>query len=261
MMKIAEKVVVVTGGGGGIGAAFCRRFAKEGARVVVADIDGDEARAVADDIGAMAVRCNAGREAEIVGLVRQTEEQIGPIDIFCSNAGIMVKGDIDVSNADWQRIWEINVMAHVYAARAVVPGMLARGGGWLVITASAAGLLSQIGSAPYSTTKHAAVGLAENLAIAYGDRGLRVSAICPQAVRTHMTRHGGGVAALDGMLEAEQVADCLMDALDGNRFMVLPHPEVKTYMAHKAADYERWIGAMQRLKIRFQEKPPSDSPT
>lgn len=259
-MMIQKKVVVVTGGGGGIGAALCRRFAREGARVVVADIDEPEAKRVAAGIGAMAVRCDAGREADIAGLVRHTETVIGPIDLFCSNAGIMVKGDIDVGNADWQRIWQINVMAHVYAARAVVPGMLARGGGWFVITASAAGLLSQIGSAPYSVTKHAAVGLAENLAITYGDRGLRVSAICPQAVRTHMTRHGGGVAALDGMLEADAVADCLMDALDAGRFMVLPHPEVKKYMTHKAADYDRWIRAMQRLRVRFEGETASAAP-
>ena len=251
-MNIEEKVVVVTGGAGGIGAALCRRFAKEGARLVVADIDGDEARTVADQIGGRGVRCDAGREEDIIGLVRQTEAEFGPVDIFCSNAGIMIKGDLGVTNAEWHRIWEVNLMSHVYAARATIPGMLARGGGWFIITASAAGLLSQIGSAPYSTTKHAAVGLAENLAITYGDHGLKVSAICPQAVRTDMTLHGGGVAALDGMLEADQVADCLMEALEENRFMVLPHPEVKTYMAHKATDYERWIRAMQRLKMRFQ---------
>jgi len=247
-MEMTGKVAVVTGGGGGIGKALCRRFATDGARVVVADIRMDDARTVAESIGGMAVRCDAGREEAIVGLVRKTESAMGPVDIFCSNAGIMVKGDIDVSNADWRRIWEINVMAHVYAARAVVPGMLRRGGGRFVVTASAAGLLSQIGSAPYSTSKHAAVGFAENLAITYGDQGLRVSVICPQAVRTHMTRHGGGVAALDGMLEAEQVAEDVMGALKRGDYMIMPHLRVKDYLERKATDYDRWVRGMQRLR-------------
>ena len=257
-MHIAEKVAVVTGGGGGIGAALCRRLAAEGARVMVADIDAAAAGAVADEIGGAAVRCNAGREADIIGLVEQAESVLGPVDIFCSNAGIIVMGDIGAANEDWQRIWEINVMAHVYAARAVIPGMLARGGGRLVITASAAGLLSQIDSALYSATKHAAVGLAENFAINYGDQGIHVAVICPMAVRTRMTRHGGGVAALDGMLEAEAVAEALIRAMEEKRFMVLPHPEVRGYMQKKAADYERWIHGMQRLRLRFQTDLPAE---
>jgi NAD(P)-dependent dehydrogenase (short-subunit alcohol dehydrogenase family) len=245
-MNIENKVVVVTGGAEGIGAALCRRLAKEGARVL------------AEEIGSLALRCDVAREEDVIRVVQHTEEKFGPIDLFFSNAGIMIKGDIEVTNSDWQRIWEINVMSHVYAARAVLPRMLQRGGGGFICTASAAGLLSQIGSAPYSVTKHAAVGLAENLAITYGDRGISVSVICPQAVRTEMTRQGGGVAAVDGMIEAEQVADCVMEALQEERFMVLPHPEVKSYMQRKTSDYDRWINGMQRLKARFQAVPPAD---
>jgi len=251
-MNMKGKVVIVTGGAEGIGAAFCRRAAGEGARVMVADIDEAGARALAEEIGGLALGCDVAREADVARAVRQAEKQLGPIDFFFSNAGIIVPGDLDVTNADWQRIWEINVMSHVYAARAVVPGMLARGGGWFVCTASAAGLLSQIGSAPYSVTKHAAVGLAENLAITYGDQGLNVAVVCPQAVRTRMTTQGGGVAAVDGMMEADQVADCVMAAIQEGRFMVLPHPEVKAYMQRKTSDYDRWIKGMQRLKARFQ---------
>ena len=193
-MNISGKVVAVTGGGGGIGEALCRRFARDGAKVAVADIDEGDAQKVAREIGGTGFGCDVAKEAEMIRLVQEAQSRLGPIDIFCSNAGIMIKGDIDVPNEKWQTIWEINVMAHVYAARAMVPEMLRRGGGRLIITASAAGLLSQIGSAPYSVTKHAAVGLAENLAITYGDCGIRVSVICPQAVRTAMTRRGGGVS-------------------------------------------------------------------
>lgn len=250
-MIFKDKVAVVTGGASGIGAALCRRLAKEGANIAVADIDVDGARAVAEQFHGFPVRCHAGRKADIEALVRQTEAVYGPVDIFCSNAGIIIKGDISVSDVEWHKIWKINVMSHIYAARAILPGMLARGCGWFIITASAAGLLNQIDSAPYSATKHAAVGFAENLAINYGDRGIHVSVICPQAVRTRMTRNGGGIAALDGMIEADQVADCLFGALEEKRFMVLPHPEVKAYVKNKAADYERWISGMQRLRKKF----------
>ena len=259
-MQMESKVAVVTGGAEGIGAALVRRVAREGVRVMVADIDAAGAQALADQIGAAALGCDVAREADVVRLVQHTEETLGPIDFFFSNAGIIVKGDLEVSNADWQRIWEVNVMSHVYAARAVVPGMLARGGGWFVCTASAAGLLSQIGSAPYSVTKHAAVGFAENLAITYGDQGLHVAVVCPQAVRTRMTAQGGGVAAVDGMMEADAVADCVLAALQEERFMVLPHPEVKAYMQRKTSDYDRWIQGMQRLKARFQAEPPAADP-
>lgn len=251
-MDLRDKVAVVTGGAGGIGAALCRRFAQQGARAVaVADIDAEGARKVADAINGIAVACDVSRREDINALVDRTEKELGPIDIFCSNAGIMVTGELEVPDEDWQRIWEINVMAHVYAGRAVIDKMIARGGGWFVITASAAGLLSQIGSAPYSVTKHAAVGLAENIAITYGDKGIRVAAICPQAVKTEMTRQGGGVAAIDGMIDAEAVADETIKGLAEERFLILPHPEVATYMQRKATDYDRWLKGMRRLRARF----------
>jgi NAD(P)-dependent dehydrogenase (short-subunit alcohol dehydrogenase family) len=253
-MSLSDKVAVVTGGAGGIGEALCRRLAREGAKVAVADVNGDRAGVLAKEIGGIGVGCDVAKETDIVDLVRQTRAELGPIDLFCSNAGIFFKGDIDVTNAQWQKIWEINVMAHVYAARAVLPEMLRRGGGGLVITASAAGLLSQIGSAPYSATKHAAVGLAENLAITFGDRGLRVCVVCPQAVRTAMTRQGGGTAAVNGMIEPEQVADQVIEGIRHQRFMILPHPEVRTYMQRKTSDYDRWIGGMQRLQQRFKNE-------
>ena len=187
---------------------------------------------------------------EIIHVIRKTEEKAGPIDIFCSNAGIMVAGGVEAPNDAWQRIWEVNVMAHIYAARAVIPGMIKRGCGYLLNTCSAAGLLSQIGSTPYSVSKHAAVGLAENLAITYGDKGIKVSVICPQAVRTAMTRGGGGVAAVDGMIEPEQVADDVIEAMAEERFLILPHPQVRTYMERKVSDYDRWLQGMRRLQER-----------
>jgi NAD(P)-dependent dehydrogenase (short-subunit alcohol dehydrogenase family) len=250
-MRVKDKVTVVTGGSNGIGAALCRRFAQEEAKaVVVADIDEQGARALAGEIHGLAVRCDVAKEEDIIQLVRQTQARYGPIDVFCSNAGIIIKGLLEVSNDDWQRIWAINVMSHVYAARAVLPGMLKRGSGGFVITASAAGLLNQIDSTSYTATKHAAVGLADNLAINYGDRGVQVSVICPMAVRSLMTQQGGGIAALDGMLEAEQVADDVIAALDQHQFMILPHPQVKDYLQLKAGDYDRWIRGMQRLRAR-----------
>jgi len=251
-MDVQGKVTVVTGGASGIGAALCRRLAREGAgAVVVADIDAKGARQVAEEIGGLAVACNMAEESDVIDLIQQTEATCGPIDLFCSNAGILVAGGVEAANEDWQRIWDINVMAHVYAARAVFPGMIKRGGGYFVITASAAGLLSQIGSAPYSVTKHAAVGLAENMAITYGDQGIKVTLICPQAVETEMTRQGGGVAAVDGMIDADKVADDTINALAEETFLVLPHPEVATYMQRKTSDYDRWLKGMRRLQQKF----------
>lgn len=251
-MEVTDKIIVVTGGAGGIGRALCRRFAQEGAKAItVADIDGKGAKAVADEIHGLAISCDVTKEDEIVNMVKQTEEKSGPIDMFCSNAGIFIEGAAEVPNKEWQRIWEINVMSHVYAARAVIPGMIDRGGGYLLNTSSAAGLLSQIGSAPYSVTKYAAVGLAINLAITYGDKGIKVSVLCPQAVRTEMTRDGSIVAAGDGMMEPEQLADSVIEALAEDRFMILPHPEVQTYMERKVSDYDRWLSGMQRLQRQF----------
>jgi len=250
-MQVKDKVIIVTGGANGIGAALCRRFAREGARAVVAaDMDVEGAKALAGEIDGLAVPCDVSREEDVIRLIHRTQDECGPVDIYCSNAGIIVMGLTEVANRDWQRIWEINVMSHVYAARAVIPGMLERGSGGFVITASAAGLLNQIDSTPYTATKHAAVGLAENLAINYGDRGIQVSVLCPMAVRSLMTRNGGGIAALDGMLEAEQVAEDLIAGLDRGEFMIMPHPQVKDYFQHKAMDYDRWIRGMQRLRAR-----------
>jgi NAD(P)-dependent dehydrogenase (short-subunit alcohol dehydrogenase family) len=256
-MKIKDKVVVVTGGASGIGEALCRRFAREGAKgVVVADVNEALAKGVAEDIKGLAFKCDVSREEEIQRLVRFTEEKMGPIDLFCSNAGIIAIGGVECPNDQWQRIWEINVMAHVYVGRAIIPGMIKRGGGALMITSSAAGLLSQIGSAPYSVTKHAAVGLAENMAITYGDQGIKVFALCPQAVRTAMAGPDGGVAAVDGLMEPEQLAEAVIEGLNKEEFLILPHPEVKTYMQRKTGDYDRWLQGMRRLQARFLEGGP-----
>jgi len=253
-MKIADKVIVVTGGASGIGEALCRRFAQEGAKAVaVVDIDEGGAKAVADEIGGFAIKCDVRKEEEIIHVVEETEKRSGPIELFCSNAGVALDGIVDAPNEGWQRLWEIHVMAHVYAARAVIPRMIERGGGYLLNIASAAGLLSQIGSAPYSVTKHAAVGLAEILVISYGDQGIKVSVVCPQAVRTAMTREGGGVAAVDGLMEPEVLADSVIKGLEEERFLILPHPEVQTYMERKASDYDRWINGMRKLQKRFLE--------
>ena len=190
-----------------------------------------------------------GVEDDVINLVKITESQVGPIDLFCSNAGIAVHGDLENSNEEWQRVWDVNLMSHVYAARAVVPGMIERGGGYILNTASAAGLLSQIGSSTYSVTKHAAVGFAEWLSITYGNRGIKVSVLCPQAVRTAMTAglDNGGVAGVDGMMEAEELAEAVIKTLAEERFLCLPHEEVLTYMQRKSGDYDRWLKGMRRL--------------
>lgn len=258
-MKIRDKVIVVTGGASGIGRALCQRFAAEGARaVVVSDINEEGVESTVADIAgqteAFGVRADVANESEISQLVHTTLEAHGQIDLFCSNAGIFTAGGEEVPTADWQRIWDINVMSHVFAARAVLPGMLERGEGYLLNTSSAAGLLSQVGSAPYAVTKHAAVGFAEWLSITYGKRGIRVSVLCPQAVRTQMTAGtDGGVAGLDGLLEPEQLADTVIETLDEERFLCLPHPEVLTYMRRKTDDYDRWLGGMRRLHERFDD--------
>ena len=253
-MKLAGKHAVVTGGANGIGRALAQKFAAEGARVVVADLDIERASELASEIDGLAVAVDVSDESSLRTLVECAEDKNGPIDLFCSNAGIGFFGGIEVANEDWQKIWDVNVMAHVYAARAVLPSMLERGEGYLLNTASAAGLLTQIDSASYSTTKHAAVGFAEWLAVTYGDRGIRVSVLCPQAVRTAMTAgfENGGVAGVDGMIEPDEVADCVIEALGDERFLILPHPTVEKYLQAKTGDYDRWISGMRRLRARFQ---------
>lgn len=262
-MKLKDKVVVVTGGASGIGEAMCHKFHEQGAKsIVVVDVNEEGINRVAGEIGGLAIKADVSNEADIQNVVKETTEKCGPIDLFCSNAGIGI-GDrghaASATNEEWQRIWEINVMAHIYAARTVLPQMIERGEGYLLNTASAAGLLSQIGSAPYSVTKHAALGFAESLAITHGDDGIKVSVLCPQAVKTGMTRDGGGVAAVDGMMEADEAADIVVKGLDEESFLILTHPEVEKYMQRKTSDYSRWINGMRRLRKKviqgsFQQK-------
>ncbi len=252
-MEIKDKIIVVTGAASGIGRELARCFAREGAKLVVcSDLNGDGAKEVAEEIGGVAFTTNVGVEADIQHLIETIEADHGPIDLFFSNAGIGIGGGAETSDAGWQRIWDINVMAHVWAARHLVPRMAARGGGYLASTASAAGLLSQIGSAPYAVTKHAAVGLAEWLAITHGDQGIKVSVLCPQAVRTAMTASNpDGVASVDGMIEPEDVAECCLRAIEAEDFLILPHPVVLDYMRRKTGDYDRWIKGMRKLNRQY----------
>jgi NAD(P)-dependent dehydrogenase (short-subunit alcohol dehydrogenase family) len=253
-MLIKDKVVVVTGGANGIGLALCRRFASEGASaVVVADREA-AAEEVAREIGGLSVLADVGREDDVARLVSVTLEAFGRIDLFCSNAGVSVRGSFEtITDADWQHIWKVNVMAHVHAARLVLPAMLAAGQGYLLQTASAAGLLTQIGGAPYAVTKHAAVAFAEWLSITYGDRGIKVSCLCPQGVRTRMLEGAPGEthALLDeGAIEPAAVAEVVVAGLADERFLILPHPEVAEYVRRKANDPDRWIRGMRRLQER-----------
>ncbi len=252
-MKVADKVIVVTGGANGIGRAMALRFKQEGARhVVVADMDEQGAAAVAREIAGSSRRVDVSNEAEIIALIEATESTHGPIDLFCSNAGVGIGRGLATPNAEWQKIWDINVMAHVYAARALVPRMAARGGGYFLNTASAAGLLSQIGSATYAVTKHAAVALAEWIAITHGHQGIKVSILCPQAVRTNMIAgNEGGVASVDGIMEPATVAEAVIRGLEAQSVLILPHPEVADYVKRKAGDHDRWIAGMQRLNAKY----------
>ncbi len=252
-MQVRDKIVVVTGGASGIGKAMCERFAREGAmKVIVADLDGNGAQDVAYEIGGVSFQGNVGKEADIRRLIEETEDEIGPIDLFCSNAGIGIGRGIDEPDEVWDTIIDVNLKAHIYAARILIPRMIARGGGYLLNTASAAGLLSQIGSVTYAVTKHAAVALAEWLAITHGKDNIKVSVLCPQAVRTPMTAGiEDGVASVDGMIEPEDVAEAVIQALNEERFLVLPHPVVAEYIKRKTSDYDRWITGMQRLAERY----------
>jgi len=250
-MEIQGKVAVVTGGASGIGAGMAKRFAQEGARgVVVADVNLERAQGVADGIGAqaMAVRCDVSREADIQALVAATRERFGQVDIYFSNAGILGRmGGIELDDALWDSMWKIHGMAHVWAARALMPEMVARGEGYFLVTASAAGLLNIVETAPYGVTKHAAVAIAEWLRIAYGRKGVRVSCLCPQSVLTDMTAGGTGSAGVNGVLTPEQVAEVVVQTMREEKFLALPHPEVAQYFAGKGQDYDRWLGGMQKL--------------
>jgi NAD(P)-dependent dehydrogenase (short-subunit alcohol dehydrogenase family) len=255
-MEVKGKVAFVTGAGRGIGRALCREFAARGAAgIVVADLDGDLARATAAELGGYGIQCDVADAAAVQGAVAAAEAQFGRLDILVSNAGFGAK-ELDLDNAlaapdvTWQRMWEVHVMAHVHACRAALPGMLARGSGSLVNVASAAGLLSQAGDTPYSATKHAAVGLAESLAIAYGDRGIRVSVVCPQYVATAITGLDERTAegSLPGVLTVEQASAAIADGLEQERFLILTHPEVLVFFQRKAADYDRWLNGMRRVR-------------
>jgi NAD(P)-dependent dehydrogenase (short-subunit alcohol dehydrogenase family) len=254
-MQLKDKVAVVTGGANGIGEALARRFHAEGARaVVVCDIDGAGAERVAKEIGGWGLRVDVAVESEIQRLVADTEKRYGAIDLFCSNAGIFIPGGIEAPNADWAKMRDIHVLAHVYAARAVVPRMVERGEGYLLQTVSAAGLLTSLESAIYAVTKHASLALAEWISMTYGDRGIRVSALCPQGVRTNMLMQDPDNFLVEGSVSVEQVADAVIEGLADERFLILPHPEVAEYFKRKANDYDRWLRGMRRLRADVGEK-------
>ncbi|MBX3420935.1 MAG: SDR family NAD(P)-dependent oxidoreductase [Pirellulaceae bacterium] len=259
-MIVTGKIVVVTGGASGIGAALCREFANHGAQgIMVADIDQAGAEQVADEIGGSAMAVDVAREDDIQHLVRETTRRLGPIDLFCSNAGVGCEGGLDATNADWQRLWDINLMSHVYAARALLPMMLERKQGYLLQTASAAGLLTQLGSAPYAVTKHAAVAFAEWLSITYWDAGIRVSCLCPQGVRTKLlaeTPPSINAMLTPTAIDPEVAARCTIEGLAEERFLILPHPEVAEYYRNRAGDNERWLRGMRRWQAKLFETNP-----
>ena len=263
-MKLAGKVCVVTGGASGIGRALCLRFAQEGAVLVVADRDGQRAAEVAALVRGTAITCDVSREPAIEALVQSALAQHGRIDLFVSNAGIVVNGGAEASDADWQRTWDVNLMAHVWAARHALPSMLARKEGYLLSTASAAGLLTSIGSAPYAVTKHAAVAFAEWLSITHGDQGIRVSCLCPQGVDTELFAQvkdapgGKAIRAAGAVLSPEQVAEATVQGLADERLLILPHPEVATYMQRRAQDHERWVASMRSLQRKVSAPQSSD---
>lgn len=250
-MDLKEKVIVITGGGSGIGAAMARRFAAEDPRaIVLADIDLDAAAAVAADVGGVAVLTDVSDAAANQTLIESSEDRFGPIDLFCANAGIGMVGDEQSDPSTWDRMWSINVMSHVHAARHLIPGWVARGDGYFLATASAAGLLTNLKAAQYSVTKHAAVAFAEWLAVTYGDSGVKVSALCPQFVNTPLLQGSEEFQALGAnhTLEPSEVADAVVSGLNEERFLILPHPEVEKYFQNKAIDYERWLGGMRKLQ-------------
>ena len=261
-MELAGRHIVVTGGASGIGRACALRFAEEGARVTVADLDLDGAQETAEQTGGTAHRTDVGSERDIIELIERAEQE-APIDVFFSNAGITGPpgGPPELLDEDWDLLWRVNTMSHIWAARHLVPKMLERGEGYLISTASAAGLLSQLGAIGYATTKHAAVAVAEWLDITYRDRGIRVSCLCPQFVNTPMVTEGLDVDKLRQIatiLEPEQVADEVVKAIDEERFLILPHPEVAKYMANRGATHDRWLQGMRKLQAQLGglERPP-----
>jgi NAD(P)-dependent dehydrogenase (short-subunit alcohol dehydrogenase family) len=259
-MNIENAVVVITGAANGIGYALAKRFKAAGARgLALVDLDARKVAAVAQEIGAVSFACDVAKEQDIQRVVRETQAAFGPIDLFCSNAGIGLSDPdpnnaASASNADFERSWNIHVMAHVYAARALLPQMIARGSGYFLNTVSAAGLLSQIGSATYSASKHGAIGFAECLAITHRDHGIKVSVLCPQAVRTAMIGNEPekGSASVDGIISPEELAESVMEGLAAERFLILPHPQVAGYIQRKTADYDRWLGGMSKFRRKLQ---------
>jgi NAD(P)-dependent dehydrogenase (short-subunit alcohol dehydrogenase family) len=250
-VELNSKVIVVTGGGSGIGAAMARRFAKEKpAGLVIADIDIGSATDVAEETGGVAVLTDVSDPDANRDLIEGTEERFGPIDLFCANAGIGMVGDEQSDLTMWDRMWGINVMSHVHATRYLIPGWLARGEGYFLATASAAGLLTNLKAAQYSVTKHAAVAFAEWLAITYGDAGVKVSALCPQFVNTPLLEGSESFQALGAnhTLEPNEVADAVVSGLKDEKFLILPHPEVEKFFQNKANDYDRWLGGMRKLQ-------------
>lgn len=250
-MELGDKVVVITGAAGGIGAAMARRFAKEApSGLVLADLDLAKLEQGADEIGAIARKLDVADPEGTRALIDETEDRFGPIDLYCANAGYGIVGDEQTDFEEWDRMWHVNLMSHVYAARSLVPGWLARGEGYLLATASAAGLLTNLKAAQYSVTKHAAVAFAEWLAITYGDAGIKVSCLCPQFVNTPLLRESDSFQALagDNVLEPNEVADAVVEGLREESFLILPHPEVADYFRNKANDYDRWIGGMRKLQ-------------
>ena len=251
-MELKDKVVVITGGSGGIGRAMAKAFLDEGAKgVMLADLDGAAVAKAASELGCDGMACDVTDEAQVIALVERTRQLHGPVDLFCSNAGAGGQGVLtDASNAVWQKQWDLHVMAHLYAARAVLPQMIERGSGYLLNTASAAGLLAALGSGPYSVTKAAAVKFAEFLSITHGDDGIKVSVLCPQGVNTAMAPRRLGDGQTDGIIEPEQLASTVIEALRAERFYVLPHPEVEEYVRRKGNDIDRWLLGMRRLRKR-----------
>lgn len=255
MVDLGGAGVVVTGGGHGIGRALAARFARGGARVVVNDLDADAAAAVAEEIGGTAVPGDAAGVDGVVELIEAARGHLGDIDVYCANAGIAAGRGPDTPEEDWQRAWEVNVMAHVRASRELLPGWLERGSGRFVVTASAAGLLTMLSSAPYSVTKHAAVAYAEWLSATYAHRGIAVHCLCPQGVRTRMlddTGSAGDVLLRPGAIEPDQVAEALWAGMAEGRFLILPHPEVGEYYRHRADDPDRWLRGMNTLQQRIE---------
>jgi len=253
-MKLADRVIVVTGGARGIGRALCERFARESPRgIVVADLDYEKAKLVAEEIGGLAIACDVAQEEQIQQLVADTESKYGPIDLFCANAGILIPGDLELSNDQWRRTFDVNFMAHVYSARAVLPGMLERGSGYLLHTASAAGLLTAVGAAAYAASKHAAVSFAEWLAVTYGDQGLKVSCLCPMGVWTDMLAgdHPEAKTLQATAVDPSAVADRVVESIEAEKFLILPHPEVQKFFQNKASDHDRWLSGMKRLRAQM----------